>query len=137
MIQSDSLTDLLRSHTAALKHLRRATDELLTALERPSTAALPSPKAKPAPPPSLPMSLRTLAPLAPPRPGSLRDDIYRVLEGHPRLTRADIIEAVTTTRPHRDRAHLVSKIHDTLNHVRDPRIQRVGRGVYRLVSSAR
>jgi hypothetical protein len=138
MIPSDSLAALLRADVTALKHVRNAIDELLAARERsvPGSSSRSAPAIKPAKAAAAPpaMTLRTLAPLAPPRPGSLRDNVYQVLSGHPRLTRAEIVEAVTSMRPHTDRGHLISKIHDTLNHVRDPRIERVGRGVYRLVT---
>jgi hypothetical protein len=139
MTPSESLAALLCADPATLKHLRNSIDELLAAhVCRAAAPTSPPPVKLPQPtkiaPVPLAASLRTLAPLRAPRPGSLRDDIYRVLAGHTSLTRAEVIEAVTNTRPHKDRAHLVSKIHDALNHARDPRIQRLRRGVYSLVA---
>jgi hypothetical protein len=72
--------------------------------------------------------------MRPPRPGSLRAAVYDVLAMRPTMSRADIVEAIARTRPHKDRDTLTAKIHDTLNRPNDPRIVRVSRGLYRLVA---
>jgi hypothetical protein len=78
-------------------------------------------------------ALKTLPPMRPPRPGSLRADIHSVLAMKPTMSRAEIIQALSRIRPDSHKGHFVSKVHDTLNRPHDRAIERVGRGVYRLV----
>lgn len=135
-----AIAALLSADSRQLEHVRNAITELLAA-KSPSRSKTTTPPSIPAPPkvekslsarPSAPSG--TLAPMRAPRPGTLRADIYRVLENRPAMSRADIISELSRFRSDAGKPHFASKIHDTLNRPHDHAIERVGRGLYRLIS---
>ena len=134
-----SIAALLSADPRQLEHMRNALTELLAA-KSPQPLKATAPVPAPVSPKvvknllvSPPAALGTLAPMRPPRPGSLRADIYRVLENRPSMSRSEIIAELSRFRSDAGKSHFASKVHDTLNRPHDQAIERVGRGLYRLV----